>query len=347
MRFNPLGCQKNVFYAKLPIMELLIVLIVILGLLFDYTNGFHDAANVVSTVIATKALAPLSAIIMAGVLNFIGASRVSGVAQTIASGLIDAHDANQLLVIAALSGAIAWNFLTWYFGIPSSSSYALIGGLIGSAWVHSGTDIILWKSLSYKVILPMILTPIIGFILSYLSMKGLLFFLKKKPELYGRGLFRHLQIGSACLIALSHGLNDAQKSMGIITLGLFAGGYVTTTAIPTWVIFTCALIIGLGTATGGFRIIRTVAFSITKIEPEGGFIAELSSAFVILSASFLGMPISSTQMITGSITGIGAAQSFQKVSWQAPLKFVYAWFFTLPGAALVGSLSYFLATIFL
>ena len=319
-------------------MEILIVLIVVLGLLFDYTNGFHDAANVVSTVIATGVLAPMSAIIMAGVLNFIGATQISGVAQTVATGLVNAHDTSQVVVLGAVIGAIIWNLITWFFGIPSSSSYALIGGLIGSAWSNQGVDIIIWKGLIGKVLLPMIFTPIIGFAIAFLFMKLLYRYLVNKQENHGEKIFRHLQIGSACFVALSHGLNDAQKSMGIITLGLFSGGYLSTTHIPFWVILACAIVMGLGTATGGFRIIKTMAFSITKIEPAQGFAAELSASIVILTASFMGMPVSSTQMIAGSITGVGTAKDIRAVRWKVPKKFVYTWILTLPGAGLVGGL---------
>lgn len=321
-------------------MDVLIVLIVVLGLIFDYTNGFHDAANVVSTVIATGVLAPLSAIVMAGVLNFIGATQISGVAETIATGLVDAQNASQIAVLAAVIGAIAWNIVTWYYGIPSSSSYALIGGLIGAAWMHQGIHTVLWQGVFHKVLIPMILTPIIGFIFAYLMMKILYWYLARRHQSHGEKLFRHLQIGSACFVALSHGLNDAQKSMGIITLGLFAGGYISTPHIPLWVIIACAVMMGLGTASGGFRIIKTMAFSITKIEPVQGFAAEVSASSIILGASFLGMPISSTQMIAGSIVGVGTAKSHKAVSWKVPQMFLIAWVLTLPGAAIVGALAY-------
>ena len=324
-------------------MEITIVLIVVLGLIFDYTNGFHDAANVVSTVIATRVLTPLVAILMAGAFNFIGATQISGVAQTVASGLVDAQDATQVMVIASVIGAIAWNIITWYFGIPSSSSYALIGGLIGAAWVHQGTETIIWKGLIGKVVLPMFITPLLGFLLAYVLMKGLFFYLRNKHETHGQKLFRRLQIGSACFVALSHGLNDAQKSMGVITLGLFAGGYLATPSIPLWVIMACAVVMGLGTATGGFRIIKTMAYSITKLEPIQGFAAEVSTSAIILTASFLGMPISSTQMIAGSITGVGVAKSHRAVHWKVPQIFVFTWVFTLPGAAVVGALAYLVA----
>jgi len=320
----------------------MIVLLVVLGLIFDYTNGFHDAANVVSTVIATKVLKPLTAILMAGVLNFLGATQISGVAETIASGLVNAASATQLMVLCAVIGAIFWNIATWYFGIPSSSSYALIGGLVGAAWAHQGNQIILWNGLLWKVLVPMLLSPLIGFLIAFFLMKGLYLYLRHHPGAEGKAIFRHLQIGSACIVALSHGLNDAQKSMGIITLGLFAGGFLQTPEIPLWVILACAIVMGLGTASGGFRIIRTMGFSITKIEPVQGFAAETSASAVILAASFLGMPISSTHMIAGSITGVGSAKSLSAVRWGVPQKLVLAWFLTLPGAGLVGAFAYWL-----
>jgi PiT family inorganic phosphate transporter len=340
--------RKWKFFSDSGMDELmeLVILIVIFGLIFDYTNGFHDAANVVSTVIATRVLAPLSAIVMAGVLNFIGATQISGVAQTIATGLVNPQDASQLVVLCAVIGAIVWNLLTWYYGIPSSSSYALIGGLIGSSWIHKDITAILWNGVLYKVILPMILSPIIGFLIGLLLMKCLYFYLKRKPENAEKGIFRHLQIGSACFVALSHGLNDAQKSMGIISLGLFAAGVIATPAIPIWVIMSCAVVMGLGTASGGFRIIKTMGFSITKINPVQGFAAEASASLVILTASFLGMPVSSTHVIAGGITGVGTAKGKEAVSWDVPRRLVLAWVLTLPCAAAVGALAYLIAARF-
>lgn len=325
----------------------IIILIVVLGLIFDYTNGFHDAANVVSTVIATRVLKPLSAIVLAGVLNFVGATQISGVAQTVATGLVDAAGATQLVVLCAVIGAIVWNLLTWYYGIPSSSSYALIGGLVGAAWLDKGAGTILWSGLIDKVLLPMIFSPIIGFCLALLLMKTLYYYLRLKSDGHGAKLFRHLQIGSACFVALAHGLNDAQKSMGIITLGLFAGGYLSSTAIPYWVILACAIVMGLGTASGGFRIIHTMGYSITKLEPVQGFAAEAAASCVILTASFLGMPISSTHMIAGSITGVGSAKGHKEVNWNIYKKLILAWVLTLPGAGLVGALAHKIASFWL
>ncbi|MBS0649103.1 MAG: inorganic phosphate transporter [Verrucomicrobia bacterium] len=308
----------------------IVVLIVILGLLFDYTNGFHDAANVVATPIATKIVTPLVAIILASIFNFIGATQISGVAQTITTGLVQAHDATQSMVLAAVVGAIFWNFLTWYFGIPSSSSYALVGGLIGAALVQGGAETVIWKNIVFKVIIPMVFSPIVGFFLAYLVMRLLL---KTKDK----RIFRYLQMISAGFLALSHGLNDAQKSMGIITLGLLAAGMIPTPHIPLWVIGSCAVMMALGTATGGFRIIKTMAFEITELKPIQGFAAEASASVVILLASFLGMPISSTHMIAGSITGVGSARGAKAVQWSTAKKLVWAWVLTLPGAALASA----------
>lgn len=315
----------------------LLLLIVIFGLIFDYTNGFHDAANVVSTVIATGVLRPLAAIVMAGVLNMIGATQISGVAQTITSGLVESHAATQLMVLAALIGAIAWNLITWYFGIPSSSSYALVGGLVGAAWFWGGEGIVIWKGVLAKVIIPMVISPFLGFGIAYGLMRILYHYVDHRRKKKTEKTFRHLQIVSAGLVALSHGLNDAQKSMGIITLGLFAAGLVATPEIPFWVILACAITIGLGTAAGGFRIIRTVGFHITKIEPIQGFAAEASASFVILLASFFGMPISSTHMIVGSVSGVGAAKSIAAVQWSLSQRLVLAWVLTLPGSAAIAA----------
>jgi len=316
----------------------LAILIVILGLMFDYTNGFHDAANVVSTVVATRVLTPLAAIILAGILNTIGATQVSNVAKTIISGLVDPISASPYMILSAVIGAIFWNLLTWYFGIPSSSSYALVGGLVGAAWFSNGIEAVLWGGVLAKVIIPMIISPIVGFILAFCFMK-ILYSMDTSEKKVGK-LFRRLQIGSASIVALSHGLNDAQKSMGLITLGLIATGFLQTMSVPLWVILSCAVVMGLGTASGGFRIIRTMGFEITKLEPVQGFAAELGASAVILAASYLGMPISSTHMIAGSITGVGVAKGRKAVKWGVTHAIIVAMVFTLPGAGLVAALFY-------
>ncbi len=322
----------------------IILFIVVFGLIFDYTNGFHDAANVVATVIATRVLAPLTAIIMAGILNTIGATQVSGVAKTITSGLVDPAFSTPLMVLCAVIGGICWNILTWYFGLPSSSSYALIGGLIGPAWVAGGTGPILWAGIVWKVLIPLAISPLVGFLLAYGLMKQLMRLSQRKKT---QKLFGYLQIGSASLVALAHGFNDAQKSMALITLGLFSAGMLSTPTIPIWVILLCALMMGLGTASGGFRIIKTVGYDISKITPVQGFATELSASCVILTASFLGMPLSSTQMIVGSVTGVGAAKSMKRVNWLTPARIVLAWVFTLPGSALMAGALFFLVSRYL
>lgn len=322
----------------------LVLCIVILGFIFDYTNGFHDTANIVSTIIATRVLTPLVAICMASLLNVIGATQISGVAQTIASGLVDPNYASSLTIIAALLGAIIWNVLTWFLGIPSSSSYALIGGMIGGIWAQTGVQAIYWYPLIKKVIIPMIISPLIGCLFSFSFLKILQFFIKRFNRF--TRLFAGLQIASSALVALAHGLNDAQKSMGIITLGLFSAGVISTDTIPLWVILSCALVIGIGTASGGFRIIHTVGFQITHLKSYQGFVAESSSSLVILFTSFLGMPISSTQMIVGSITGVGLAKENPNIDWKTIRRLVLTWILTLPIAASFSCLIFMLFKVF-
>lgn len=315
----------------------ILIFTIILGLIFDYTNGFHDAANVVSTVIATKVMRPLIAILLAAALNFIGAMQINKVAETITTGLVSLGSTSQITIICALIGAILWNLATWYFAVPSSSSYALVGGLIGSSLMSSGVSVVLWNSLIQKVMIPMILSPICGFFLGLLLMKGLGWLMKFPKIRNNKKIFARLQIGSASVVALAHGLNDAQKSMAIITLGLVAFGTLSTPIIPVWVIISCAIVMGLGTASGGFRIIHTVGYKITALEPIQGFAAETSASCVILTASFLGMPISSTHMIVGSVAGVGASKGALEVSWPTIKKLVMAWILTLPGSGLIAA----------
>ncbi|NDD58736.1 MAG: anion permease [Chlamydiae bacterium] len=316
--------------------------IVVLGLIFDYTNGFHDCANVVSTVIATRVLKPLSAIVLAGVLNTLGATQVSAVASTITSGLVNHQVVTPETILSAIVGAIVWNVITWYYGIPSSSSYSLVGGLIGATWFSVGRGQVLWAGILSKVIYPMIASPFIGCFIAFCLMKVLLFLIRKKKSNSQGKLFSNLQIGSASIVALAHGLNDAQKSMGIITLGLFAAKMISSQQVPFWVIVACALVMGLGTASGGVRIIRTVGFSITKLQPIQGFASELSASLVILIASLLGMPISSTHMIVGSVAGSGAATGWGRVKWSIFQKLGIGWVLTLPGSAALAAFTSFL-----
>jgi PiT family inorganic phosphate transporter len=315
----------------------LAICIIFLGLLFDYTNGFHDASVVLSTIIATRALIPAVAIGLTALLNTVGATQISGVVHTISSGLVEPNSATECTVIFALIGAIIWNCLTWYFGLPSSSSYALIGGLIGAAWVEGGMSTIIWSGLIYKVLIPMVVSPFLGFALAFIVMQAIYRCTGGRPTAKTERVFRYVQIGSGSLMALSHGLNDAQKSMGIITLGLFAAGMVTSTQTPLWVILACALVMGLGTAFGGLRIIRTVGFKITHISPAQGVAAEASAALIILSASALGMPVSSSQMIVGSVGGVGVAKGVRYVRWRVGRQIGLAWLLTFPGAAIISA----------
>jgi len=313
----------------------IIVLLVILGLLFDYTNGFHDAANVVSTVIATRVLSPLCAIILAAILNGIGAISSSKVAETITSGIIDTKLVTQQTTLSAVLGAIVWNLLTWYRGIPSSSSYALIGGMIGPVVLESGWHAPLWQEIGAKVILPMFLSPIVGFLIALGFMKGIVLLSRGKQF---QGVFRICQIGSASCVAFAHGLNDAQKSMGIITLALFASGNIGSLHIPLWVTLSCAIVMGLGTASGGFRIIRTVGFQITKLTPAQGFVVETSAASVMIGSSLAGIPISSTHMIVGSVAGAGVARHVSAIQIPTLHRVGLAWLFTIPGSAILAGL---------
>lgn len=316
-----------------------LLITIILGLIFEFTNGFHDAANCVSTVIATKVLRPFVAIIIASVLNMIGATQISKVAQTLSSGLVPITSASQGVVLAALVGAILWNILTWYFGMPSSSSYALIGGLLGSGTAALGMKALFWSSFAYKVVIPMVVSPIAGFFLSFLIMRYALNS-KTQPSAGKLALFGKLQVLSSSFVALSHGFNDAQKTMAIITLGLFTAGLISQIVIPLWVIGICAVIMALGTLSGGYRIINTVGFKITKLDTVQGFVCESSASFMIILASLLGFPLSTTHLIVGSVGGVGASKGFKHINTNTLLKIVGAWVFTFPGAFLLGFCSY-------
>ena len=323
---------------------LLLIVIVAFALLFDYTNGFHDTANAVATVISTRVLPPTFAIVMCAILNFAGAFASQKVAGTIAKGLIEAHAATQEVILAAIIGAIAWNVLTWYFGIPSSSSHALIGGLVGATIVFSGTHAVIWKGVLDKVVIPMVISPVIGCVIAF-SLMMLLFglFANSRPAKVN-SLFSWLQRISAAFVALNHGTNDAQKTMGVITLALVAfhvmpGG--PKVHIPLWVIASCATAMGLGTLSGGWRIIKTLGTKIIDLQPINGFAAETSASIVLATATYFGMPVSTTHIVCGSVFGVGIAKRLNEVRWPVAQRMVTAWVLTLPGAALVAGLSFF------
>lgn len=318
----------------------LLILIVACALAFDYINGFHDTANAIATVVSTRVLPPRAAILMAAILNFAGALYSTTVAKTIAKGLVHTADATQTVVLAALIGAIVWNLITWRFGIPSSSSHALIGGLCGAAMIHGGARAVIWEGILDKVILPLVGSPIAGFAIGFVLML-LLFtlFARVHPGRVGEA-FRRLQIVSAAAMAFTHGQNDAQKSMGIITLALVSQGFLTEPNVPSWVVFSCATMMALGTSAGGWRIIKTMGHRIIRLEPIHGFAAETSAATVIFLASHFGMPVSTTQVIAGSIFGVGASKRLSAVRWGVAQNMVVAWVLTLPAAALVAAIAY-------
>lgn len=319
----------------------LIILVIVLALAFDFINGFHDTANAIATCVSTRAIRPGLAIIGTAVLNFIGAMISTGVAKTIGGDIVTSPAMiNELVIIAGLTGAIVWNLITWWFGMPSSSSHALIGGMIGAIAFSVGAAALNdWGII--KIFLSLILSPISAIIIGYIIMK-LLFVIchSFKPAKVNMTANR-LQILSAALMAFSHGSNDAQKSMGIITLALVSGGFIQTMEVPTLVKILCALAMALGTSVGGWKIIRTVGGKIFKMHPIHGFAADLNSAVVIFSATLLHLPVSTTHVVSGSIMGVGSAQRVKAVHWSVARQMVTAWVMTIPCTAVIGAASYF------
>jgi phosphate/sulfate permease len=319
----------------------LTVLIVVIALFFDYTNGFHDAANAIATSISTRALTPRVALAMAAVANVVGALISTKVAATVGSGIIDAPNGRTglVIVLAGLIGAITWNLGTWYFGLPSSSSHALIGGLIGAALV--GSDGVKWSGIGDKVVVPMVSSPLGGLVLGYLFMLGVLWaFRNANAHKVNRG-FRWAQIASAGAMAFGHGTQDAQKTMGVIALALVVSGHLTPhTGIPLWVILSAATAISLGTYSGGWRIMRTLGRRIISLSPASGFAAQTVASSIMLTTSQLGLPVSTTHVITSSVMGVGATRRFSAVRWGVAGNIVVAWVMTIPGAAAVAALAW-------
>ncbi|WP_436778269.1 anion permease [Yinghuangia sp. YIM S09857] len=317
------------------------IAIVVIALAFDYTNGFHDAANAIATSVSTRALTPRAALAMAAVMNLAGAFAGEQVAKTVGKGIIDAPDGNQGLVIvaAALVGAITWNMITWYFGLPSSSTHALIGGLVGAALAASQT--VKWDGVIDKVVIPMIVSPLIGFTIAYLLMVAILWiFRRRNPHKVTRG-FRVAQTISAAAMAFGHGLQDAQKTMGLIVMALVVGGYQTDYDVPFWVTVSAALAISAGTYAGGWRIMRTLGRRIIELDPPRGFAAEATAASVLYSTAFVfHAPVSTTHTITSSILGVGATKRLSAVRWGVAGNIVTAWVLTIPAAALVSAGAY-------
>ncbi len=320
---------------------IILILVIVAALAFEYINGFHDAANSIATVVSTKVLSPRNAIIYGASLEFCGAFFGTHVAKTIGAGIVDAASVTQAVILSALLGAIIWNLFTWYLGLPSSSSHALIGGLLGSAIVHSRFSVVKIQGLIQKIIIPMVTSPLLGFLVGFLVMLAILhMFAKAIPEKINKK-FKGLQLLSAGVMAFSHGSNDAQKTMGIITLALVTYGALESFEVPVWVIVICAFTMAMGIASGGWKIIRTIGSKVIKLKPVHGFAAETSSAAIILTASHLGIPVSTTQVISSSIMGVGSTIRLSAVKWGIVGNIVCAWVFTIPVCMLLsGGLYY-------
>lgn len=319
----------------------MLILVVVLALLFDFSNGWHDSANAIATVVSTRVLSPLTAVLMAGVLNVAGAFMSTAVAKTIGKGIVDPGAVTEVVVVAALGGAIIWNFITLNLGLPSSSSHALIGGLVGAGLIHGGVNVVKISGL-FKVLKALIFSPLFGFIVAFLLMVLISWMFCRTQRGFGVWLFRRLQVISAGFMAFSHGANDAQKAMGIITLALLSSGHIATADVPTWVIVSCALAMGLGTVMGGWKIIKTLGMNIVKLEPVHGFVAETGAGVVLMTAASIGLPVSTTHTITSSIMGVGAVRGLSAVKWGVTKRIVYAWLCTLPGAGLIAIAIYLL-----
>ncbi len=310
----------------------MLVIVILLAIVFDYVNGFHDTANAIATSVATRALSPRIAILMAASFNFIGAFAGTAVAKTVGSGLVDDATTTQVVIAAALIGAISWNLITWQRGLPSSSSHALVGGLFGATIIAAGTGALKIEGIIGKVLIPMITSPILGFIIAFGLMLLLyrLFYRSRRKPMATK--FRRLQPISAAFMAFAHGSNDAQKTMGIITLALVTDGLIPDFNVPFWVIVVSATALSLGTAVGGWRIMRTMGTRVAKLEPVHGFAAETTAAAILFGTAHFGMPVSTTQVISGAIMGVGSSQGLRRVRWGVARRILVAWIVTLPAA---------------
>jgi inorganic phosphate transporter, PiT family len=320
--------------------SILLWVVVVFALGFDFTNGFHDTANAVATSVSTRALSARAAVFVAAVANLAGAFVTTAVAKTVGQGIIDTNLATEKTVLAALIGAIAWNLLTWRLGLPSSSSHALIGGLIGAALVQSGSEGVEWHGVVHKVLLPGIASPLIGFAGAFLLLLLIFWlFVRVTPGVANRG-FRLGQLGSGTWVAFTHGANDAQKTMGVIALALFEAHKIDHFYIPTWVIVASGLAIGAGTYVGGWRIMRTLGQRIFSMDPATGFAAQVSGGTTIYLATHFGYPVSTTHVVSGSVLGAGATKRLSAVRWGIAGNIVFAWLLTIPAAALVAAALY-------
>ncbi len=326
---------------------LLTVLIVIGALAFDFINGFHDTANSIATSVSTKALKPRQAIILAATMNFVGAMVFTGVAKTITKDIVDpfALQNGSVVILSALIAGIAWNLITWYYGIPSSSSHAIIGSIAGAAIAASGIGALNVSGFG-KILQALILSPILAFTAGFIIYSIFKVIFKNNNLTKTNKRFRYLQVATAALQSFTHGTNDAQKAMGIITMALIANGYASTTDIPFWVQFSCALAMGLGTSVGGWKIIKTVGGKIMKIRPVNGVAADLTGASVIFGATAIGLPVSTTHVISSSILGVGSAHRIKGVKWGTAQRMLITWVITLPISATLAAITYFILNLF-
>ncbi|HEX6532697.1 MAG TPA: inorganic phosphate transporter [Nitrospira sp.] len=329
----------------MPELTGMLFLVVVLALMFDFSNGWHDSANAVATVVSTRVVSPFAAVIGAGVLNVAGAFMSTAVAKMVGSGIVDPASVTQHMVAAALAGAICWNLFTLLLGLPTSSSHALIGGMVGAAVTHGGWETVKLTGLR-SVLEAMVLSPFFGFAMGLALMVLISWLFFRVTRSVATRLFKRLQLISACFMAFSHGANDAQKSMGIITLALLSAGQIPSAEVPAWVIGACALAMGLGTAAGGWRIVRTLGMKIVKLEPVHGFAAETGAATVLMFTAHIGLPVSTTHTITSSVMGVGAIKRLSAVRWGVTRRILYAWLFTLPGAAMLSTIIYLIMSMF-
>jgi len=318
-----------------------VIIIVFIALVFDFINGFHDAANSIATVVSTRVLKPQYAVMWAALFNFVAIFFIGAqVAKTVGTGIISPRIVDNLLIFSALGGAIIWNLITWWLGLPSSSSHALIGGLIGTGLLKGGTGALVWKGI-IKTASFIILSPLIGLALGLILMSLTLNLSRYFSVATAGSAFRKFQLFSAAVFSISHGMNDAQKTMGIIAIVLFSSGYLGSSFyIPYWVEFVCYLVIALGTLSGGWRIVKTMGTKITKLQPMGGFCAETAAAISIIGASVAGIPVSTTHTITGAIMGVGATKRLTAVRWGIAGKIIWAWVLTIPISAFIAAAIY-------
>lgn len=319
---------------------LIVIGLVVLALVFDYINGFHDAANSIATVVSTRVLSPGTAVVWAAFFNFVAAFGFgTAVARTVGAGMVDLDIVTFSVIGAGLTGAIIWNLVTWYFGLPTSSSHALFGGYGGAALAKAGFVGIIWSGW-IKTLIFIVVAPLVGMAIGLLTMTATLWTFQHTAPGRVDALFRRLQLLSAAMFSLMHGANDAQKTMGIITGVLVTAGYLDTFNVPTWVVLAAHVAIGLGTLSGGWRIVKTMGTKITKLSPVGGFAAETGAASAILIATVMGVGISTTHTITGAIVGVGATRRLSAVRWGVAGQIVWAWVLTIPAAGTVGALTY-------